>query len=310
MSFKLRIPSFLKEDAYRKLVALFFASLIWYFVNRHISEVETFKNIPVQIVPENTNQVVVSVSTPISIEVRGPKEILDKLESKDIKVSVQSSFRPNTNNVLIKKEDIKLPSGLKVENIIDKRITVDIDVIEEKDVPVRVRYDNKLSPSYALKVEPYIKPDVVTVTGPGRTLAKIPFLDTEPVTIDSNRTSDFRITTKVIPFENTTLNYNNVTAYVELQKKQINKSLAVQKVYMLYTGDNGRTLSKPVGEAFAYVSGPPDIINKIDVENDVRLFIEVSDEKKDSYQIKFWCKHSDVVYESITPSQIILKEEN
>ena len=309
MAFKLGTPKFFKEDLYRKLIAIFFACLIWYFVNRHISEVETFKNINVTVVPTDSEQIVVSVNKQISVEIRGPKEILDRLESKDIQVSVTGNFSPNYNEVLIKTDDIKLPSGLKVEKIIDRRISVDIDVIEEKDVNVRLRYNNRLSPNYALKKEPYIKPDVVTVRGPRRLLGKISFLNTEPVNIDANRTSDFRVTTKVQPFENVVMNYDNVTAYVELEKKLIKKSLPVQNVHVLYTGTKKKDTLLDIGEAFAYVSGPPEVINNIDVKNDVRLFIEVGDEEQESYEIKFWCKYGNVIQESITPSKITLKKE-
>ncbi len=311
MAFKLSTPTFFKEDLHRKMIALFFALLIWYFVNRHISEVETFKNITVHVSSASSDHIVVSVSKTISIELRGPKEILNRLESKDIQVSVIGNFTTGINEVLIKEDDIKLPSGIKVEKIDDRRVSVDVDTIEEKDVNVRLRYNNKLSPNYELAVEPYVKPDLVTVRGPSRVLAKIPYLDTKTITIDSRRTNDFRVTTKVIPIENIQMTYDSVTVYVELKKRLIKKSLPVQKVYILHTSDKeSQVSSAAIGEAFAYVSGPPEVIENIDVNKDVRLFIERGDEDQESYEIKFWCRFGSVIKESITPSKISLKSPN
>ena len=43
------VRRFFKDDFHRKAIAVFFGCLIWFFVNRHISEVETFKNVKVVI---------------------------------------------------------------------------------------------------------------------------------------------------------------------------------------------------------------------------------------------------------------------
>jgi hypothetical protein len=311
MRFKLTTPKFFKEDVQRKLFSLFFACLIWYSVHQHISEVEIYKNIKVTIVPGSEQQVVVSISKPISIEVRGPKDVLDRLESKDIEVVHSGVFSRGVNEILIKEEDIQLPSDLRVEKIIEKRISVIIDVIEEKTVKVKLKLNKELSPNYALTVEPTATPNEVRVRGPRLQLAKLTYLFTEPVRIESNRTNDFRVTAKLLlPFDDISLNTNNVTVNVEIEKRLVKKSLPVQKVYIIYTGTSKKKLGVVVGEAFAFVSGPPEIINKIDVKKDVRLFVEVGDEEQESYEVKFWCRYADVVQESMTPSKLsIFKKE-
>lgn len=311
MRFKLKTPKFFKEDVQRKLFSLFFACLIWYSVHQHISEVEIYKNIKVTIVPGSEQQVVVSISKPISIEVRGPKDVLDRLESKDIEVVHSGVFSRGVNEILIKEEDIQLPSDLRVEKIIEKRISVIIDVIEEKTVKVKLKVNKEFSPNYALTVEPTATPNEVRVRGPRLQLAKLTYLFTEPVTIDANRTNDFRVTAKLLsPFDDISLNTNNVTVNVELERRLVKKSLPVQKVYIIYTGTSKKKLDVVVGEAFAFVSGPPEIINKIDVKKDVRLFVEVGDEEQESYEVKFWCRYADVVQESMTPSELsIFKKE-
>ena len=310
--FKLSTPQFIKEDFYRKMIAVFFACLIWYFVNQHISEVETFKNVKVDVIPQNTGQVIVSNYKPeISVEIRGPRQILNNLESKDIQVSinVEDLLRPGLNEIRVLKEYIKLPQGLQVESLITKAINVNVDTVVEKEVDVKLRYTNRLSDKYALLKEPTVKPERVVIKGPSRRLAKIDYVDTRSIYIDPSRTTDFSVTTKVVVPDGIDMNYNNVTAYVELKKRIEFKSLPVQNVYILYTGEMKDKLNaQSVGQAFAYVNGPPAVLQALDVEKDVRLFIEVSDPTVRTYDIQFWCRDPSVNRVKITPSRVTLPD--
>lgn len=308
--FEFRVPDFIKEDFYRKLISIFFACLIWYFVHQHVSEVETFKNVKVDVTAENTGQVFVSNYKPeISVELRGPRKILNDLESKDIQVSinVKELLRPGPNEIRVLRDYIKLPAGLEVESILTKAINVNVDTIVEKEVEVKIRYTNRLSDKYALLREPTVKPETVIITGPSRRLEKINYIDTRPIYIDPSRTTDFSVTTKVVPPEGVNLNYDNVTAYVELKKRIEFKSLPVQSVYVLYTGDIKENVKiSPVGQAFAYVSGPPKVLESLDVEKDVKLFIEISDPNIRTYDIQFWCRDPSINMVKITPSKVTL----
>ena len=306
-----KMPVFITDDFPRKLTALFFACLIWYFVNEHVSEVETFKNVKVTVTPGSSSQVIVSTFKPeITVTVRGPRKRLDTLESKDIDVTVNitEALRPGINELRVNELDIKLPNGLVVESLVTKTINVDIDNIEEKEVDVRLRYNNRLSERFELLREPVAKPDRVQIKGPSKRLANISYLDTNPIYIDPNRTTDFRVTAKVVTPAGIELNYDNVTAYVELKKKVINKTLPVQNVFVLYIGDDANKKSSvTVGKAFAYISGPPAILESLDPEKDVRLFVELGDESKDEYSINFWCRSPEISLVNITPSKIKLK---
>lgn len=310
--FKPRVPEFIKEDFHRKLISVFFAGLIWYFVNQHISEVETFKNVKVDVIPQNSNQVIVSNYKPeISVEIRGPRKILNNLESKDIQVSInlEEQLRPGENEIRVLKEHIKLPDGLKVESLMTKVISVIVDTVEEKEVDVKLRYTNRLSDKYALLREPTVKPERVVIKGPSRRLAKISYVDTRSIYIDPSRTTDFSVTTKIVIPEGVTMNYDNVTAYVELKKRIEFKSLPVQNVYVMYTNESDKPVKiKSVGQAFAYVSGPPSVLENLDVEKDVRLFIEISDTAVRTYEIKFWCSDPSVSKVKITPSKVTLED--
>ena len=310
--FKLQLPEFIKEDFYRKLISVFFACLIWYFVNQHISEVETFKNVKVDVRLESNGQVIVSNYKPeISVELRGPRKILNNLESKDIQVSVsvEEQLNPGLNELRIREEDINLPNGLKVESLLTKVINVNVDTIVEKEVDVKLRYTNRLSDKYALLREPSVKPERVIITGPSRRLAKIDYVDTRSIYIDPSRTTDFSVTTKVVTPDGVTMNYDNVTAYVELKKRIEFKSLPVQNVYVMHTGDTKDPVKiETVGQAFAYVSGPPAVLENLNVEKDVRLFIEISDPTIRTYEIRFWCSDPSVNKVKITPSKVTLSD--
>ena len=73
------------------------------------------------------------------------------------------------------------------------------------------------------------------IKGPSRRLATINYLDTNPIYIDPNRTTDF-VLLQSSDSAGIEMNYDNVTAYVEL-KKVVSKTLPVE-YFVLYTGEN------------------------------------------------------------------------
>jgi hypothetical protein len=304
---KLKVPDFISEDFQRKSVALMFACMIWYYVHQHLSEVETFKNIKVEVHTVKSDQVIVSDFLPeTSLELRGPRELLNKIDSsKDIQVSVtlDSDLRPGINELRIQESDITLPANLKIESILINTVAVDIDLLVEKEVDVKLHYNNRLSARYSLLREPHPKPERVQIKGPSRQLKKISFLDTEPVYIDPGRTTDFRVTAKLNIPDDVSSSYTNVTAYVELKKRLNFKSLPVQKIYILNTSGQ-KTSNRSAGEAFAYISGPPEILEQLDHKSDIRLFIELDEKRKGEYPVQFWSRDPNIRKVNITPANI------
>ena len=88
-----------KHDYQRKLIAVFFALLIWVIVNQRISKVETFSGIPVELINPNSNIIISSSNTPkASIILRGPETILQSLKSEDISIRlvIPEGVKPGT----------------------------------------------------------------------------------------------------------------------------------------------------------------------------------------------------------------------
>ena len=153
--------SFFRQDLQRKCVALLFALLIWFYVNQRISEVETFSDIPIEIINPNTNLVIASAKIPrAAIIVRGSRKILSSLDSKDIKVrlDIPQDIRPGFITLNIYKENITIPSTTQLENIITDKIKIEVDEFQEKEVPVRLLFNNALSEDYVLEASPAIEP--------------------------------------------------------------------------------------------------------------------------------------------------------
>ncbi len=125
--------SFFRQDFQRKCIALFFALLIWFFVNQRISEVDTLSEIPIEIINPNSNLMIASAKIPrASIMIRGSRKILNSLESKNIKIRLEipQDVRPGMSTLLIYKENITIPSNTKLESIITANIKIDIDAYQ------------------------------------------------------------------------------------------------------------------------------------------------------------------------------------
>ncbi|NQZ58032.1 MAG: hypothetical protein HRT88_11290, partial [Lentisphaeraceae bacterium] len=242
----------------------------------------------------------------ITLIIPGPRKSINTHERKDIHVtvSITEEKKPGITELRITPANIKLPPDLVIESITTKAINVDIDVIEEKEVDVRLRYDNRLSERYTLLRDPYPKPNRALIQGPSRQISKIRYLDTRTVDIPPSQTSDFRKTTRIIMPPGIKMNYDTVMAIIELKKRLDYKSLPNQQVYVLNSSEQKLPMNNVAGKAFAYISGPPAALEKLNTNIDVKLFIEVKNNTSGEFPIRFWCSDPSIKKINITPPSI------
>ncbi|NOY75794.1 MAG: hypothetical protein GXP32_08390, partial [Kiritimatiellaeota bacterium] len=127
------VPGFIRRDFWRKVIALFFAILIWARVSAQLEDEQIFRDLPVSIsIPPGY---VVMDSAPITTDItlKGSKQRLLRLKPTDLTISVgiKKPVR-GQNEMRIKKKNVALPPGVSVERIERNRIVLKLDRKSEK----------------------------------------------------------------------------------------------------------------------------------------------------------------------------------
>ena len=178
-----KIKSVLFDNFHFKLLALMIAFLMWFVVmNMEDSIVsKNISDIPVEMINgetilENGNLYNVTDGDKVDIVVRGPRSIVEDLESYDFEATADLSHLSVTNSTTIKVVTNSNVSASKAKKItitpINQYVTLSIEEEAEKSVPVRVITTGEVAEGYAPGAG-VSTPNMITVKGPESVLSTI-----------------------------------------------------------------------------------------------------------------------------------------
>jgi YbbR domain-containing protein len=128
-----------------KLAALITAFILWFYVvseqnlTINISAPIEFLNFPSDL--KITNK----VRNTIELLLQGRRDIINKMDKKEIKVQIDlSNVRKGKNNISISTLQIKnVPKGVSIINITPTGLTIDFDKIEVESTPLTQSKEEK-----------------------------------------------------------------------------------------------------------------------------------------------------------------------
>ena len=314
MTLKLKVPGFIANDFFRKVVAIFFATLIWVYVKSQVDEVETYREIRISV--EISDGVLYSVrENNLVVEVRGPRTILNELKNEDIvakiKLEPSENITAGAKYYEVKKEDIsfsKYGRLLKVASATG-RVRIHRDVIETKFLEVQPVYSSELDEDkFDLKVS--VIKEKRRVSGPSLLIGALRNLTTEPIVVERYRKTDYQKPVNIVAPSGVTLDYPKVTLDIKIRTKKSRLTLASMPVTVIYKGKQQvRTVSE-LPTVNLTIAGAPDSINSI-LRKDIRLFVEIPEgaASEDEYDVKFMTSKEGVFKEVIKPAKIKVKTE-
>ncbi len=121
----------------------------------------------------------------VMITVNGPLSLLKNLKTNDIKVAVSLvHVREGRQIFTIRKGDVIVPPGLKVEEARPDYVVAEIDKIVERRLPVIVKLDKRWADEYEVA---FWRPKFADVEGPRELMEKGTVIETLPVDGDFTR---------------------------------------------------------------------------------------------------------------------------
>jgi YbbR domain-containing protein len=179
-----------------RLLALVLAIGLWMFVNA--GERGSVEPLTVPISYRSLPKGMVIVNHPpafVKIEVTGPRTLLSLLDPERLTLKI------NLRGVAAGQSEFKIFPGMfnvgrntTVTSISPDQLSLDIDHLVTRDVPVHLAVQGKVEPGYTI-TSVDITPPNVTVVGPSRYVAPLTSVSTEPIdlkglTSDTSRSVD------------------------------------------------------------------------------------------------------------------------
>jgi YbbR domain-containing protein len=173
------------KDLLVKILSLFFAVFLWYFVAGE-DRVDMTVKVPVEIVNLPHHLIISNqFKNELEVTVSGARSLIRGIDKKNVIRSIDlTEATPGNMAVRNGLDSIKFPRGIKTIRIQPTNITLLLDQLVQKDIQIKYATSGELSDNYILE-SIKIDPDHLTVSGPSETFKDIQILKTEPIDLAS-----------------------------------------------------------------------------------------------------------------------------
>lgn len=168
------------------LVALLAAFLLWYALAAQRSENISVRGVKADLTVVNIPRDLVltsSVPDTVSLQLRGPlSRAIDTRNPPEVLLDL-SDARPGLNSYPINESDIPLPPEVAVVSVDPPAITLELERLETRLVPVQPAIDGVPAPGF-LVGEVRTVPAQLTIQGPESHLLSLEFVETTPISVE------------------------------------------------------------------------------------------------------------------------------
>jgi YbbR domain-containing protein len=312
---RLWVPGIIRKDFWRKVIALFFALLIYFMVSTRIGtemrvdNVSVSINIPAKLI--NMNRQIPKVT----VLVLGSKRQLNKLTSSDIRIAaaiIEHKFTPGTPYSLkLTADNISTPFGVKVTSIQPEEIILNLEKRATRKVAVKADFDSKKMPEDYIVGKVTISPENVWITGAVSLIQNIEAVDTAPVPLE-HQTESFEYSAAIQKNRNYRISPEKVMVSVEIAQylaSRIVKAIPLKilktsgesadmQVELLSTPHVDVTINGPRGKVIAIK--PAMIKPYVDISS-------LEDPGKYKVAVDCWVNLEGIKITNVFPKQVTIK---
>jgi YbbR domain-containing protein len=258
------------EDWTLKALALLITLGLWYAVTtQRAPATKRLHDVPLEfLLPDNVDIGNDPVDK-VDVMLEGSQDKLAVLTARDIVAQVDvTSLLPGDRNPRLTEKNVsmELPDGVRIVEITPRSLTIHLEPVIEREVPVEARFEGELPAGFA-RGPVQVAPDRVRVRGPQSHVAAVERAYTETISLADRREpiSDPQVSVdipdhKVVPLDTT------VSVKVEIGEEQAERRLSNVAV----RSESGGTVSP--ANASVTLRGPRSVVEALRPE-DVRLVV-------------------------------------
>ncbi len=235
-----------RKDWLIKLISLFFAVFLWYFVAGE-DRVDMNVKIPVEIVNMPRDLIISNqFKNILEVTVSGPRSLIREISRRDISRSIDlSDAKPGNIIIDNKPNSISFPRGITVLRIQPSHIILLLDKLIQKNLPIKAVTKGKPPREYELK-RIILTPDHINISGPRNIIDKHQNLPTKPININGLEQEVTRQIYLNIPPEVVNLiGSPSVTAHIIIKEKLVEREINKLTITVIGLAKGKKAVLKP-----------------------------------------------------------------
>jgi len=234
-SIPLHLFLLVRRDFGRKLIALFFALLLSFYVHNEVrSTPQRVDNVPIDIVLPQELMDVDPKPYFVTLNIRSNRDatISPSMLRGRIEVDYGRYIPGKPYMLSLKPKDFRTPLGIRVSGVDPNEIALNLQRRMSRDVPVRVTFSNRLSPDYKSSLASCI-PSTVRITGPEQLVHDLKSVSTRPIPLSESVTEGFEYVAGLDAPNGTTISPEKVTCQVDVEKNYEQRTFQSLPVLLL-----------------------------------------------------------------------------
>lgn len=217
----------------------------------------------------------------IEVQVKGPVSVLDDLRQDVPRYKLDlSGGAVGMESIAIDPDLIKMPAGAQITRINPAYLMIKVDRLLKKQVPVKVAVSGKPASSYAINGT-LVKPSTMLICGPETAVGLVDEIFTKPIDV-STRSESFKKEIAVVLAEDVEICSSPKIVLVEIYFAA--KITTKRFAGILVQGNNALyEFNISPGTLTLEIKGPLSIINSLQPQRDIRVFVELENLKPGVY---------------------------
>jgi YbbR domain-containing protein len=222
-----RLRRLFTHNAALKLLSLGIAFSLWFFVNFGERDTEETMKIPLELRNIPAHLMITSPRVDfIDLRVTGPRTLLGRIDRNRLAIGLDlSGVRPGPAVFRVDADSLNLPRGVRVVRINPAQVTLEMERVGHKSVPVHLHITGKPPPDLQV-AETKISPETVQVAGPASDVEDIQSVSTEPLDMHTASAGILeRELTLEAPGEYMSLSANRAAVQVRIEEVEVSREL-------------------------------------------------------------------------------------
>ncbi len=229
------------EDWLLKLTALVITLALWLGVTGLSTPVTRRLTVPLNLGVSSSSQIVNIPQQEVDIEISGDKRRVEQLNRSEIAVSVDlTDLEPGSRLISLAPENVSvsLPQGVRLIDVTPGRIVVELEAVQEKDLPVQAVAAGTPAQGYEI-YSTTVLPPRIRVRGPASSVGPLEQLATDTIVL-TNRKEDFtaRQVAVVAPNPRVAVLNTVVDVVYRIGERRVERQVSVP-----LAGTSGRTVT-------------------------------------------------------------------
>ncbi len=169
-----------------KLLSIVIAFGLWLFVNFGERDTEESLKVPLELRNVPAHLMITSPRVDfVDLRVMGPRTLLGRIDRARLALPLNlAGVRPGQAVFRVGTEALSLPRGVKVVRITPAEVSIALERVSTKTVPVHLRVTGQ-PPEDVRVIEIKVSPETVQLTGPESDLRELNAVNTEPIDVSA-----------------------------------------------------------------------------------------------------------------------------